>query len=350
MVSKPKALVAMSGGVDSSVAACLILEQGYSCIGSTMLLCQSPSDIADAEAVAAKLGIPFYSFDAREPFQRQVQEPFVCSYEKGDTPNPCILCNRHIKFGYLLEKALEMGCEYIVTGHYARVRQDVTSGRWLLQKAADISKDQSYFLSTLTQEQLQHILFPLGELTKEQARELADQQQLVNARKRDSQDICFIPDGDYSVFLEDFTGKTYPAGDFLDLQGNVVGKHRGAVRYTLGQRKGLGIATGQPVYVCGKDMAANTVTVGPNDALYHRELVASDWSWFPFPELTQPLKCMAKTRSRMTEQPAVAYPEENGTVRVVFEEPQRAITPGQTVTLYDGDIVLGGGTIRFVGN
>ena len=346
MAPKAKALIAMSGGVDSSAAAFLTIQAGFECIGSTMILCQSQEDIRDAEAVAQRLGMPFYTFDARTPFRQQVQEPFVRSYEQGDTPNPCILCNRQIKFGYLLEKAQELGCSHIVTGHYARVVRDDETGRWLLRKAADPAKDQSYFLCTLTQEQLRHIFFPLGELTKEQARQLALQQQFVNARKRDSQDICFVPDGDYPAFLEAFTGNRYPGGHFLDQEGHVVGQHRGAVCYTLGQRKGLGIAMGQPVYVCGKDMDANTVTVGPNEALFHRTLVASDWSWFPFDTLTQPLRCMAKARSRMTEQPATAYPEENGTVRVVFDEPQRALTPGQTVALYDGDIVIGGGCIR----
>ena len=343
-----KALVAMSGGVDSSAAAYLAMEAGFDCIGSTMVLCQSNEDIADAEAVAQRLGIPFHIFDAKLHFRDHVQAPFVRSYEEGETPNPCILCNRQLKFGYLLDRALELGCSHIVTGHYARVRQDKATGRWLLLKAADAAKDQSYFLSTLTQEQLSHIFFPLGELTKEQARQLAEQQQFINARKRDSQDICFVPDGDYTAFLEQFTGKQYAAGDFLDQDGNVIGRHRGAVCYTLGQRKGLGIAMGQPVYVCGKDMAANTVTVGPNEALFHKSLLAADWSWFPFEMLTQPLRCMAKARSRMSEQPATAYPDENGRVRIVFDEPQRALTPGQTVVLYDGDTVIGGGCIRLV--
>ena len=346
MTFHSKALIAMSGGVDSSAAAYLAQQQGFDCIGCTMLLCQSLEDIADAQAVAGRLGMPFHTFDARLPFRTQVQEPFVQSYENGDTPNPCILCNRQLKFGYLLERAMELGCSHIVTGHYARIRQDENTGRWLLLKAADPAKDQSYFLATLTQEQLSHIFFPLGELTKEQARALATEQKFTNARKRDSQDICFIPDGDYPAFLEQFTGKQYPSGDFLDQQGNVVGKHKGAVCYTLGQRKGLGLAMGEPVYVCGKDMDANTVTVGSNEALFHRSLLASDWSWFLMEELTQPLRCMAKARSRMNEQPAVVYPGENGTVRVVFDEPQRALTPGQTVVLYDGDTVIGGGCIR----
>ena len=348
MVNGAKALIAMSGGVDSSAAAYLAQQEGFECIGGTMLLCQSEEDISDAEAVAQRLGIPFYTFDAKLPFRSMVQEAFVQSYEAGETPNPCILCNRKLKFGYLLDRALELGCSHIVTGHYARVRRDEATGRWLLLKAADNAKDQSYFLSTLIQDQLSHIFFPLGELTKEQARSLAVQQQFINARKRDSQDICFIPDGDYSAFLERFTGKQYPKGDFLDLNGNIVGQHRGAVCYTLGQRKGLGLAMGQPVYVCDKDMRANTVTVGPNESLFHKTLLASDWSWFPFEKLAQPLRCMAKARSRMIEQPATAYPEEDGTVRVVFDEPQRALTPGQTVVLYDGEKVIGGGCIHAV--
>lgn len=348
MVSDLKALIAMSGGVDSSVAAYLTMQEGYECIGGTMILCQSEDDIADAEAVAHRLGIPFHTFDARLPFRTQVQEPFIQCYEDGETPNPCILCNRWLKFGFLLDRALELGCTHIVTGHYAQVKQDPASGRWLLLKAVDATKDQSYFLANLTQEQLSHILFPLGGLTKEQARQLASMQNFINAKKRDSQDICFIPDGDYPAFMERFTGRKYPSGNFLDQNGNVVGRHQGAVCYTLGQRKGLGISMGQPVYVCGKDMKANTVTVGPNEALFHKTLLADQWSWFPIDNLTEPLRCMAKARSRMTEQPAMAYPEENGFVRVVFDEPQRALTPGQTVALYDGDTVIGGGCIRSV--
>ena len=348
MFSGSKALVAMSGGVDSSIAAYLAMQVGFECTGATMLLCQSDQDISDAMDVAHRLSIPFYTFDARSPFRSLVQEAFVKSYECGDTPNPCIQCNRHLKFGYLLDRAKELGCSHIVTGHYARVQKDPRTGRWLLLKAADLSKDQSYFLATLTQEQLSHVFFPLGELTKEQARQLALEQNFVNARKRDSQDICFIPDGDYPAFLERFAGKLYPAGSFLDQQGNVVGLHRGAVRYTLGQRKGLGLAMGQPVYVCSKDMNANTVTVGPNEALYNRSLIASDWSWFSVETLTEPLRCMAKARSRMIEQPATAYPGDNGLVRVVFDEPQRALTPGQTVVLYADDRVIGGGCIRSV--
>ena len=247
-----------------------------------------------------------------------------------------------------MEQALALDCEYIVTGHYARIARDPATGRYLLYKAADSAKDQSYFLYALTQQQLARIRFPLGSFTKGQIRGIASEQGFINAKKRDSQDICFVPDGDYAAFLRRHTGKTYPSGNYLDVQGNVVGKHSGAVNYTLGQRKGLGIAMGQPVYVCAKDMQANTVTVGPNDALFHSTLLAKDWFFFPFDSLAEPIRVKAKTRSRMIEQPATVYPEENGYCRVVFDEPQRAITPGQAVVLYDGDLVVGGGTITTV--
>ena len=345
MTKNNRALIAMSGGVDSSVAAHLAMELGFTCIGSTMILCQPPEEAADARRAAERLGIPFHIMDAAEPFRKLVQEEFVRCYEEGLTPNPCITCNQTIKFGYLLERAAELHCDTVVTGHYARIRKDESTGRSLLIKAADPQKDQSYFLSRLTQEQLSHSCFPLGELTKEQVRQKALELGLLNARKKDSQDICFVPDGDYMTFLENFTGRQYPGGDFLDLDGKVLGKHRGAVAYTLGQRKGLGLAMGAPVYVCGKDMAKNTVTVGPNEALFSRTLWADQFRWIPFCALTEPRQVMAKARSRQTEQPAMVYPEANGLIRVVFEEPQRAITPGQTVALYDGDVVLGGGRI-----
>ena len=345
-----KALIAMSGGVDSSVAAWLTIQEGFACVGATMELFpkEGADDVADAQAVAQRLGIPFHAIDAKAPFRVQVMDRFVCCYEAGLTPNPCYDCNKTLKFGFLLEQAQALGCDVIVTGHYARIRRDPDTGRHLLCKAADEAKDQSYFLASLDQRQLSHIRFPLGELTKAEARAIAEAQGFINARKRDSQDICFVPDGDYMAFLERHTGKTYPQGSFLDQDGKVVGTHRGAVAYTLGQRKGLGLAMGAPVYVCGKDMAANTVTVGPNEALFHRTLRADNWNWMPFPALTAPLRVMAKARSRMTEQPATVYPEENGFARVEFDEPQRAITPGQAVVLYDGDTVIGGGVITEV--
>lgn len=348
-MSQNHAMIALSGGVDSSVAAYLTQQNGYTCLAATMQLhADGSQDIADARKIADRLKIPFHVFDLREDFRQYVIQDFIACYEAGLTPNPCVTCNRHLKFHRFWEKAQELGCGRIVTGHYARIRHDAGSGRYQLYKAVDTAKDQSYFLGLLTQEQLGHALFPLGEFTKEQAREIAESQGFINARKRDSQDICFVPDGDFFGFMQRYTGKTYPEGNFLDLQGNTVGKHKGAVAYTFGQRKGLGIALGEPVYVCGKDMAANTVTVGPNEALYHRELLATNWSWFPFDTLTEPLHVKARARSRMAEQPAWVYPLENGNIRLVFDEPQRAITPGQAVVLYDGDLVIGGGIITTV--
>ena len=343
------ALIAMSGGVDSSVAAYLTQQEGYVCMGATMLLQEcAPEQIRDAQSVTARMGIPFHVFDCRDAFRCHVMDAFVNAYESGATPNPCVECNRHLKFGLLLEKALELGCDCVVTGHYARVTRNTETGRWMLQKALDETKDQSYFLYALTQKQLSHIRFPLGELTKAEAREIAETQGFVTAQKKDSQDICFIPDGDYLAFMQQYTGKAYPAGNFLDTSGKVVGRHKGAVAYTLGQRKGLGLAMGEPVYVCAKDMVANTVTVGTNADLMHTTLLADHWYWQAIDAIDAPIHVTAKARSRMSEQPATVYPEENGFVKVVFDQPQRAITPGQAVVLYNGDCVIGGGTIQKV--
>ncbi len=353
-------LIAMSGGVDSSVAAYLLQSQGYRCSGAMMRLydnetlqidsktCCSLDDAEDARSVARKLGMPFYVFNAKQEFAEKVIGNFIRCYECGTTPNPCIECNRHLKFDHFLHRAKILGCDGIATGHYARIRKDPDTGRYLLHKALDPSKDQSYVLYCLTQEQLAHTIFPLGELTKEDARAIAQAQGFINAHKRDSQDICFVPDGDYVSFMERYTGKQYPGGDFLDESGAVVGKHRGAVCYTLGQRKGLGLAMGAPVYVCAKDMENNTVTVGPNESLFARTLIADNVNWFPFPELTEPMTVMARARYNQKEQPAVVYPMENGRIRVLFDQPQRAMTPGQAVVLYQSDLVVGGGTITDV--
>lgn len=353
-----KALVGMSGGVDSSVAALLMLRSGYRCIGVTMRLynnedigeesrtCCSLEDVEDARSVARRLGIPHYVFNFRDDFEQNVIGRFVREYEQGLTPNPCIECNRYLKFEHLLRRALELECDYVVTGHYARIRRDPETGRYLLLTAADADKDQTYFLYTLTQHQLSHTQFPLGELTKAQVRQLAEENGFITARKRDSQDICFVPGGDYVAFLERYTGKQYPSGPLLDAKGNQVGTHRGAVAYTIGQRRGLGLAMGEPVYVCGKDIKANTVTVGPSEMLFHSSLIAGNCNWIPFPALMKPMPVTAKTRHTRMGSPATATPLPDGRVRVDFETPQRAITPGQAVVLYQGDLVLGGGTIE----
>ncbi len=351
-----KALIGMSGGVDSSVAAYLTREAGFDCIGATMRLydsldeepgktCCTLDDAEDARSVARRLGMAHYVFNFKEEFEEKVIGKFVRCYEAGLTPNPCIDCNRHLKFDRLLRRAQELGCDYVVSGHYAQVRQDKATGRYLLCRAKDRAKDQTYFLACLSQAQLGRIRFPLGGLTKEEVRKIAQEQGFVTAQKRDSQDICFVPDGDYVAFMERYTGKHYAPGDYLNLEGQVVGRHRGAVCYTLGQRKGLGIALGAPVYVCGKDMEKNTVTLGPQEALFTAALRARDWNWYPFEALTEPVRVTAKTRHSQKEQAATVYPEENGMARVEFDAPQRAVTPGQAVVLYQGDLVVGGGTI-----
>ena len=353
------ALIAMSGGVDSSVAAYLMQRAGYRCMGANLGLLQGaeagpdhPGTLGaggeDAAGAAKQLGIPFETLVYTEEFQKRVVDKFIRVYEAGGTPNPCIDCNRFLKFGRLLQDAEARGYHDVVTGHYARVEYDGGSRRWLLKKALDAGKDQTYFLYTLTQRQLAHVQFPLGNLEKRQVRELAERLGLTSAGKRDSQDICFVPDGDYAAFLERSAGRAYPAGDFLDLEGRVVGRHRGTVRYTLGQRKGLGLALGEPVYVCGKDMAAGTVTVGPERALYAREVLVEDLNWISVEALAAPLRVRAKTRSRQREQPAWISPEAGDRVRVVFDQPQRAVTPGQAAVFYDGDLVVGGGTIADV--
>ena len=358
MASEKTALIAMSGGVDSSVAAYLMKERGYSCMGTTMRLyrnediglsrfhtCCSQRDIDDAAEVAYRLDIPYEVLDFTFDFKDKIIEKFIATYEAGGTPNPCIDCNRYMKFQKLLDFAEKNGCYYVVTGHYARIEEK--DGRFLLKKALDPSKDQSYVLYSMTQEELRHTLFPLGEMSKQETRRIAETQGFDNWEKPDSQDICFVPDGDYVKFMEQYTGKHYPPGNFLDASGAVVGTHRGAVAYTIGQRKGLGIALGEPAYVFQKDMANNTVSVGKEALLFSKGLIADDLNWIPFDRLEAPLRLKAKTRYRQTEQWATAYPEGNG-IRLEFDEPQRAITVGQAVVLYDGDLVLGGGTITGV--
>ena len=356
-----KAIIAMSGGVDSSVAALLTKESGDECIGATMKLynnedigvhrektCCSLDDVEDARSVAYQMDMPYYVFNFTADFHTEVMDRFVDAYENGCTPNPCIDCNRYLKFDKMFHRMQEIGYDYIVTGHYARVEYDEKRDRYLLKKAVDDTKDQSYVLYMLTQEQLAHVKFPLGGLRKDQVRVIAEKHGFINARKHDSQDICFVPDGDYEKFMEDFTGKHYPDGDFLDTEGRKVGTHKGAVRYTIGQRKGLGLAMGAPVYVCAKDMEANTVTVGPEELLFDRIVYADEVNWIAIPALTEPLRVTARTRYHQTEQPATVYPAGEDGFRLEFDEPQRAPTAGQAVVLYQGDVVLGGGTIKSV--
>lgn len=345
----------MSGGVDSSVAAFLMKEKGFDCIGATMKLydnedihiqgdktCCSLDDIEDARAVARRLSMPYYVFNFKDDFKEKVIDKFISTYENGGTPNPCIDCNRYLKFEKLFQRMYELGCAYIVTGHYAKVEEK--NGWFYLKKAKDHSKDQSYVLYALTQEQLSHILLPLGEYTKDQIRELAKQQGFMNARKKDSQDICFVPDGDYAAFIEKHTGKRYPPGDFVDVRGNPIGKHQGIIRYTNGQRKGLGVAFGHPMYVAGKNIEKNTVTLCTNDELFSKEFAAVDFNWL-IPAPKQEIRCCARVRYNMKEKPVTVYIHDNHCVKIVFDEAQRAITKGQAVVLYDDDIVLGGGTI-----
>ena len=357
MSGKKKALIAMSGGVDSSVAAWLMQKEGYDCIGAMMKLwdsgpedaggrtCCSEEDARDARSVAARIGIPFYIFNFEEEFEGSVVRPFAEAYIRGETPNPCIDCNRCMKFGRLMERMREIGCSCLATGHYARVSYDPELGLYRLRKAADASKDQSYVLCGLTQEELAQVRFPLGEYTKAQIRAVAEEQGFRNARKRDSEDICFVPDGDYGTFIEEYCGEKFPPGDFVSEDGKELGQHRGMIRYTVGQRRGLGIAADQRLYVLRKEPEENRIVLGPKEKLYRRALEADRCSFIREPE-GEIFRCSAKIRYRHREAPAEAVRLSDTEVRVTFDEPQAGITPGQTVAFYDGDEVLGGGRIR----
>lgn len=355
-MGRGRVLVAMSGGVDSSVVANLLVEQGYDCLGATMRLasneddrpgertCCSTDDVADARQACWDAGIRHYTFDYTNQFSREVIDPFVAGYEVGLTPNPCVACNRHLKFGALLDRALELGCDHLATGHYARVTHDARG--YHLLKGVDAAKDQSYFLFGLTQQRLAHVMFPLGGLHKApEVRDLAERMGLSSAHKKDSEGICFVPGGDHLHFIEERTGRAARPGDVLDAQGNVIGTHAGALRYTLGQRKGLGVACTHPVYVVGIDTTANTVTLGEQEQLLSSELVAGDWNWVAGQVPAAPLRAAAKVRYHQPDQPCLVTPLADGRVRVEFETPQRAITPGQAVVVYEGDECLGGGTI-----
>jgi tRNA-specific 2-thiouridylase len=352
-----KAAIAMSGGVDSSVAAALTQEAGYDCIGLTLKLyggtadggesrCCSLRDVNDARDVAYRLGMPHYVLNFTGEFEALVIRRFVETYEAGGTPNPCIDCNRFIKFEKLLDKIRRLGRDLVVTGHYARIEQDRGSGRYLLKKGVDTKKDQSYVLYTLTQEQLEHTRFPLGDKTKEEVRSLALERGFINAEKQDSQDICFVPGGDYGSFMEALRGTPYPPGDILDFEGKVIGRHRGLVRYTLGQRRGLGVARNVPLYVAAKSGEDNTLTLGPEGSLLSGALTAKDINLIAGEKIEGPRRFRVKTRYLQRECPAVVEQTGPDSFRVEFDEPQRAVTPGQAAVLYDGDYVVGGGTIE----
>ena len=351
-----KALIAMSGGVDSSLAAKLMIEKGFECIGCTMRLyhnedagieqsrtCCALDDVEDARSVAYKLGMPFYVFNFTQDFRETVIRKFIESYEKGITPNPCIDCNRYMKFDKLLERAKVLGCDYIATGHYARIEEQ--DGKYVLKKALDETKDQTYVLYSFTQDQLAHVQFPLGNLRKTDVRSIAEQSGFVNADKPDSQDICFVPNGDYAHVIELHTGTESVQGNFVDTNGKILGRHKGIIHYTLGQRKGLGISGGEPLYVCKICPESGDVVLGGNEELFSKDAEVGEFNWISGSSPKEAFRCKAKIRYRQPEQWATVTPIGEDTVHITFDEPQRAITPGQAAVLYDGDIVLGGGTI-----
>lgn len=357
MAENKKVMIGMSGGVDSSVAAFLLQKESFEVIGATMKLynnedidfvsektCCSLDDVLDAKSVCARLGIRHYTLNMTDDFKKEVIERFISAYQNGFTPNPCIDCNRYMKFSKMLHKAQELDIDYVATGHYARIEKQ--GDRYILKKAVDLSKDQSYVLYSLTQEQLKVTKFPLGNYTKQQVREIAEENGFVNARKHESQDICFVPDGDYSKFIEYYTGKTYPCGDFVDMNGKRLGEHKGIIRYTIGQRRGLGLALPASMYVVEKDVNNNKVILGFNDDLFKKEVNVKNISFTACDGLDKPERLCAKIRYNQKEQPATVTQTDENHFTIVFDEPQRAITKGQAAVLYDGDTVVGGGTIE----
>lgn len=355
---KKKVVMAMSGGVDSSLGAALLLEQGYDVIGVTMQIwspekededhggCCSLSAVDDARRVANTLGIPYYVMNFRELFEEKVIKYFCESYLEAKTPNPCIACNRYIKFEALLHKAKTLGADYIATGHYSIIEFEKERERWVLKKAIDSTKDQSYALYTFTQDQLAHTLLPLGNLTKVEAREMARERGLTVANKPDSQEICFVSDDNYGNFLkEQYPDKDFQRGKFVTTDGKVVGQHKGLPFYTIGQRKGLGVALGYPAYVVDLDPKENKVILGTNEEVFSKGLIAEDVNLILYPELRGPIEAEVKIRYSAKPASAVLTPIDEG-IKVVFKEPQRAITPGQAVVFYQGDYVVGGGTIK----
>lgn len=354
-----RVVVGMSGGVDSSVAAYILKQQGYEVIGVTMQIwpsddpdvvereggCCSLTAVEDARRVANHLGIPFYVMNFQQVFDEKVISYFVDEYIKGRTPNPCIMCNRYIKFEELLRRSMALDAYYVATGHYARIGYDDQKQRYLLKKSVTPAKDQTYALYTMTQYQLKHALMPLGNYTKEQVREIAEKSGLVTANKPDSQEICFVKDDDYAGFVQDRASGPVAPGYFVDTQGNVLGKHKGIIHYTIGQRKGLGISLGHPMYVVDIDPENNTVILGRDHEVYSREMLVDDVNLISVPSIDSPIRASVKIRYTAKEAPATIYPYEDDTLRVVFDEPQRAITPGQAAVIYQDDLVVGGGII-----
>jgi tRNA-specific 2-thiouridylase len=361
-MSKKKVMIGMSGGVDSSVAAAVLLEKGYDVIGVTMQIwpdmgeerkrteggCCSLSAVDDARRVADKLGIPYYVMNFKDIFQEKVIDYFTSEYIIGRTPNPCIACNRFVKFDALLKKAVAMGIDYVATGHYARVEYDGERKRYLLKKSATDKKDQTYALYNLTQEQLSRTLMPIGDYEKDEVRKIAKKIGLSVATKPDSQEICFVDDNNYGKFICENTDYEIKPGYFVDAQGNILGKHKGIVHYTIGQRKGLGIALGRPMFVVEIDAVNNRVVLGDEDDVFSKSLVAEDLNFISIESLQGELKVKAKIRYSAKEADAVITPLPNGEASVLFYEPQRAITPGQSVVFYDSDTVVGGGVIKGV--
>ncbi len=368
---KQHIFAAMSGGVDSSVVAYLLRNEGYRVTGATMRLyrpgmrvdadgrfsaldintvemlpCGSDSDVRDARAVCDKLGIAHRVYDMGEAFCRAVIGDFVREYEAGATPNPCIVCNKHLKFGALLDAAVRDGADGIATGHYARVTYDAGSGRYLLLRATDTDKDQSYVLWQLSQMVLSKVKLPLGSWHKPDIRALAAEAGLVTAHKSDSQDICFVPDGDYAAFLCQYTGRVPVPGDCVDESGHLLGRHKGIIHYTVGQRKGLGIALGTPMFVKSKDASSGRVVLSSNDALLERRVTVNEVNWIATDHIDSPLRCAVKIRYAAKPAAATLHPVENGRILIEFDEPQRAPASGQSAVFYDGETVIGGGVIR----
>ncbi|RDY24782.1 tRNA 2-thiouridine(34) synthase MnmA [Romboutsia maritimum] len=354
-----KVMIGMSGGVDSSVAAYLLKKQGYDVIGVTMKLWQDDDDdlieneggccslaaVEDARRVAEKIGIPFYVLNFRDVFKEKVIDYFIDEYLNGRTPNPCIACNKHIKFDDFYKKARQIGCDYVATGHYAKIEKDEETGRYFLKKSITDKKDQTYALYNMTQEQLEHTLLPIGDYEKDKVREIAKEMGMDVYNKPDSQEICFVKDNDYANYVKKHSKKRIEEGYFVDTKGNVLGKHKGIVNYTIGQRKGLGIAFGKPMFVVDIDSKKNTVILGSNEDIFNKELIATDVNLINIDEIKEPIRVQAKIRYSAKPADATVYKHEEDSIRIVFDEPQRAMTKGQSVVMYIGDVVVGGGII-----